>query len=436
MTVPLDSARNAGPTIDLAVGRASRAKSGRRIGSLLVNPGGPGAPGLDIVQYISAQLPHAITDRFDVVAWDPRGSGASSPVRCGNRLDYLFAGDTAPDTPTELTELEASAKRLVDDCVAKSGDLLRHISTVDTVHDLDRLRAALGDDKLTYLGLSYGTVIGGLYAATYPTHVRALVLDGAVDPQVSAEDGAIQQAQGFDASLQAFFRWCTTHSACAFHHRRDPAAAYTALARMIDARPVADHGRTFGPSQLDIAVAALLYGGDAGYRVLARGLSELERGVATTLFVAFDDYVGRTDGRYNPEWAAFIAISCTDGPNLSLAAMEALQRRATVQAPIFGASTIGLGFECSYWPYPPTRNGPTTFAAPTAPPIVVVGTTGDPATPVAWAQGLARQLGSGRLVTVTGTTHTASLNGDQCLDAILVRYFVDLVTPKPDTTCQ
>ena len=100
------------------------------------------------------------------------------------------------------------------------------------------------------------------------------------------------------------------------------------------------------------------------------------------------------------------------------------------------ASTVGLGFECSYWPYPPTRNGPTTFAASTAPPIVVVGTTGDPATPVAWAQGLARQLGSGRLVTVTGTTHTASLNGDQCLDAILVRYFVDLAVPKPDTTCQ
>ena len=436
LTVPLDPAQPEGPTIGLAVARASQAKDGRRIGSLLVNPGGPGASGLDIVKYISSNLPAEITDRFDIVSWDPRGSGKSAPVRCGNQLDYLFDIDTSPDDPGELATLEAGAKRFVDACVAKTGDRLRHISTADTVADLEQLRAALGDDKLTYLGLSYGTYIGGLYAATYPDHVRALVLDGALDPQRSTEDVAVEQAKGFDASLAEFFGWCTDHDSCVFHHDGDPRAEYEALARRVDEKPIGDGDTRFGPTQLDIAVAALLYSGASGYRMLADGLHDLERGATAGLRAAADLYLGRSGAdQYDDEWAAFIAISCADGPNLTVAATEALQRRAAAEAPDFGAGNVGLGYECSYWPYPPTRNGPVTFSAPTAPPIVVVGTRGDPATPIAWARGLAAQLGSGRLVTVDDTTHTASLNGNKCVDSILTRYFVDLDPPPPGATC-
>ena len=436
VSVPLDRSAPKGARIDLAVARASRAKSDERIGSLLVNPGGPGASGLDIAGYIASKLPKSITDRFDVVAWDPRGSGKSAPVNCGNELDGRFVVDTAPDNPGELVALEAAAKQFVDACVKRTGDRLRHISTADTVADLDDLRIALGDDRLTYLGLSYGTYIGGLYATTYPMHVRALVLDGALDPTLSAEDVSVQQAKGFDDSLTEFFGWCRSRTSCAFHHQGDPARAYDALVQRIDARPIGSGSARFGPTQLDIAVAALLYGGASGYRQLAAGLHDLEGGTATALAAASDQYLGRTsDGHYDDEWAAFIAISCADGPNLTLAAAEALQRRAAVEAPHFGAGNVGLGYECSFWPYPPARTGPTTFSAPTAPPIVVVGTRGDPATPIAWARGLATQLGSGRLVTVDDTTHTASLNGNPCLDAILVRYLVDLQVPESGTAC-
>ena len=436
VSVLVDRAAPKGGRIDLAVARASRAKSDQRIGSLLVNPGGPGASGLDIVGYIASNLPKAITDRFDVVAWDPRGSGTSAPVSCGNDLDGRFAVDTAPDDPAELTALEAAAKQFVDACVQRTGERLRHISTVDTVADLDNLRVALGDDRLTYLGLSYGTYIGGLYATTYPTHVRALVLDGALDPTLSAEDVSVQQAKGFDDSLNEFFAWCRSRTTCAFRHGGDPARAYDALAQRIDARPIGRGTARFGPTQLDIAVAALLYGGESGYRELAAGLHDLEGGRSATLATASDQYLGRNqNGHYDDEWAAFIAISCADGPNLTLAAAEALQRRAAIEAPPFGAGNVGLGYECSFWPYPPARTGPISFSAPTAPPIVVVGTRGDPATPVAWARSLATQLGSGRLVTVDDTTHTASLNGNSCLDAILVRYLVNLQAPKTGTSC-
>lgn len=436
VSVPVDRAVANGARIDVAVARASRAKSDQRIGSLLVNPGGPGASGLDIVGYIASNLPKSITDRFDVVAWDPRGSGKSAPVNCGNELDGRFAVDTAPDNPSELAALEAAAKQFVDACVQHTGDRLRHISTADTVADLDDLRIALGDDRLTYLGLSYGTYIGGLYATTYPTHVRALVLDGALDPTLSAEDVSVQQAKGFDDSLTEFFRWCRSRTSCAFHHQGDPAPAYDAVVRRIDARPIGSGAQRFGPTQLDIAVAALLYSGESGYRELAAGLHDLEGGNATALAAASDQYLGRSEnGHYDDEWAAFIAISCADGPNLTLAAAEGLQRRAAIEAPHFGAGNVGLGYECSFWPYPPARTGPITFSAPTAPPIVVVGTRGDPATPIAWARGLAAQLGSGVLVTVDDTTHTASLNGNSCLDAILVRYLVDLQPPVSGTSC-
>ena len=436
LAVPLDPAKPDGEKIGLAVARASQAKAGQKIGSLLVNPGGPGASGLDIVTYVSSQLPSAITDRFDVVAWDPRGSGRSAPVSCGTQLDYLFDVDTSPNDAAELVALEAAAKQFVDACVAKTGDRLRHISTADTVRDLDQLRAALGDEKITYLGLSYGTYIGGLYASTYPDHVRALVLDGALDPTLSAEDVSVQQSKGFDASLESFFTWCVPGSSCAFHSRGDPRAAYAALAQRIDAHPITNGDDIFGPTQLDIAVAALLYSGDAGYRMLGEGLRDLENGKAALLRTAFDEYVGRTSrNTYDDEWSAFVAISCADGPNLTLAAAEALQRRAAIEAPQFGAANAGLGYQCSYWPYPPTRSGPITLAAPTAPPILVVGTRGDPATPIAWAEGLARQLGNGRLVSVDDTTHTATLNGNRCLDALLIRYLVDLEAPKTDGHC-
>lgn len=436
LRVPLDPAAPDGKKIDLALARVRAVDADHRIGSLLINPGGPGAPGTDFVSQVADGLPTAITDRFDIVGWDPRGTGASTPVDCGNKLDYLFDVDTAPDDATEQAALTAASKRFVAACQQKSGDLLRHVSSLDTVRDMDRIRQALGDDKLTYAGYSYGTYLGALYAQSYPHRVRALVLDGAVDPAVPVDEVSAQQAKGFEDSFDAFLKDCARRQSCAFHNDGDPRAAFDALRARVEKSPIAgDDGRKLGATQLDIAVAAPLYSGAEGYRTLAAALHDAQRGDPTKTLDLFDEYVLRSpDGTYGSEWAAFLAISCSDGPDLAPAAVEALQASAAQVAPYFGASNVGLGLPCSYWPYPPVNATATPVSAAGAPPIVVVGTTGDPATPIAWATGLARELDA-HLITVEGTTHTSSLDGNECLDAALTRYLVRLLPPPEGLRC-
>lgn len=438
LRVPLDPARPDVEQIRLALARVPARDPSRRIGSLVVNPGGPGAPGTDFVQAVARGLPKQVTDRFDVVGWDPRGSGTSSPVDCGSKLDYLFDVDTAPDDAAERAALTAASQKFARECARRSGALLAHISTFDTVEDLDRIRAALGEQQLTYAGFSYGTYLGALYAQRFPDRVRALVLDGGVDPAVPPDEVSLQQAKGFDASLAAFLADCKRRDGCEFHGGGDPAAALAKLRDRIDLRPMrGDRGRILGPTQLDVALAAPLYSGAAGYEVLAHALAKGEDGDPAPLLELFDEYVLRgSDGSYAPEWPAFIAISCVDGPDLDARTLPAMQARAAVEAPYFGASNLGLSLPCAYWPVPPVNAVPTPVSAPTAPPIVVVGTTGDPATPIEWSEGLARELGSGRLVTVDGTAHTSSLDGNPCLDRVLTRYLVELQAPAAGLRCR
>jgi pimeloyl-ACP methyl ester carboxylesterase len=437
LKVPLDRTQPDGRQIELALARQQTADPAKRIGSLLINPGGPGASGTDFVQAISGELPKAITDRFDIVGWDPRGTGKSSPVRCGQNIDYLFDIDTAPDDAAERTALQAASQKFAQACEQGSGDLLAHIASVDTVHDMESIRAALGDEKLTYAGFSYGTYLGALYAQEYPDKVRALLLDGAVDPAVPVDEISIQQAKGFDASLQQFLADCAEKSSCAFHHDGDPTAALDALRARVEKAPIkGDDGRSLGPTQLDIGLAAPLYSGAGGYEILAKALHDAEDGDPSAMLAIFDSYVLRgDDGSYAPDWPAFLAISCVDGPDLDPAAVEALQARAAQEAPYFGAPNVGLGLPCSYWPVPPVNAVATAVRAPTAPPIVVVGTTGDPATPIVWAEGLTRELGDARLITVEGTTHTSSLDGNPCLDAAITAYLVRLKAPEIGLRC-
>lgn len=437
LSVPVDAADPAGEQIDLALARVPANQPDERIGSLLINPGGPGAPGTDFVETVASELPESITDRFDIVGWDPRGTGASSPVDCGNQLDYLFDVDTAPDDAQEQTALADASKRFANACKKGSGALLAHISSIDTAHDMDRIRAAVGDKKLTYAGFSYGTYLGALYAEEYPDRVRALVLDGAIDPAIPVEEVSLQQAKGFEQSLDAFLEDCAQKQKCEFHNDGDPRGALDELRARIDREPMeGDNGETLGPTQLDIAIAAPLYSGAGGYRVLANALAKAKDGDPSAMLRLFDDYVLRdANGHYADEWPAFLAISCLDGPDLDATEITAMQARAAQAAPYFGASNLGLSLPCAYWPIPPVNPVPTAVTAPDTPPIIVVGTTGDPATPVAWADGLARELGNARLITVDGTTHTSSLDGNPCLDQALTAYFVRLKPPEPDFRC-
>jgi pimeloyl-ACP methyl ester carboxylesterase len=433
--VPLDYAHPTGPKVSLALERV-RAKHDR-IGSMLVNPGGPGAAGTGFDQDVALRLPSDVADRFDIIGWDPRGTGQSTAVNCGTKIDYLFAPDTAPDTPAELAQLEAASQRFANACEAGSAGLLAHISTEDSARDMDSIRAAIGDPKLTYLGFSYGTYLGAVYAQLFPQRVRALILDGALDPSLTAEQSFTQQAEGFQQSFDRFLSSCAESSSCPLHNHGDPRAAYDTLHARIERAPMhGSQGRTLGPTQLDIAVSAPLYEGASADNRLASELHAALGGDPNGLLDEFSQYMERSpDGSYSTTWPAFLAISCLDGPTLPLQPLIAAQRRAAVAVPDFGAANAGLGFPCAFWPVPALHPNGVTVSAPASPTIMVVGTTGDPATPYQEAISLTRQLGSARLVTVEGSSHTSLLYGNPCLLDAARRYLIDLVPPPIGLRC-
>jgi pimeloyl-ACP methyl ester carboxylesterase len=434
LTVPLDWSHPQGRTISLALAR--RPASGHRVGVLFVNPGGPGGSGVEFLKAADTVFPAAVRDSFDLVSWDPRGVGDSTPVKCLDNLDSFYAVDHSPDDVAEIQENVALAHQFVDACEQRSGDLLPFMSTAATVRDMDAIRAALGEPMVNYLGFSYGTLLGALYAAKYPTHVRAMVLDGPVDPSLDYTQTIVQQAQSFEADLDAFLIHCKDDG-CGFAQGSDPSAAFRQLEQQIDAEPIpADQHRTLGPGEFDIGVASALYGGTSAWRSLAAALSEAARGNGSGLIDFSDQYTEReSDGAYSNETAALFATSCLDSPSPpSVAATEKLAATASKAAPVFGASTAWLGLPCTFWPVPP-QSKPGPIHAPDAPPIVVVGAFHDPATPYAWAQGLARQLDVGHLLTVDGESHTSYALGDGCVNSAVNDYLLNLTVPAPGARC-
>ncbi|HUI48538.1 MAG TPA: alpha/beta hydrolase [Acidimicrobiia bacterium] len=437
LSVPLDYAHPRGRRITLALGRLPAAH--QSIGALFVNPGGPGGSGVDLVRDAAAEFPAEILASFDVVSWDPRGLAGTPAVRCLGDLDPFYAVNRDSTGPAQVAENVAVSRAFVESCRKYSAPLLPYMSTAASVRDLDSIRAAIGVPKISYLGFSYGTLIGAMYADTFPQHVRAMVLDGAVDPARSYAETTIEQAQGFDDDLEAFFDHCRSDAKCAFARGGDPAAAYDDLARTIAAEPVPatvdGEPRTLGPGEFAIGVASALYAGPDGYDTLAAALAQAGSGIGSKLLALSDDYTGRTRGaNYSNETAAFYATSCIDGPSpTSVAAVRALADRAARAAPYFGASNVWLGLPCTFWPAPVVGEV-APIRAPHAPPLVVVGTTKDPATPYPWAESLAAEMRSARLLTLEGTGHTAYGRND-CIDANVDGYLLRLVMPAEGTTC-
>jgi pimeloyl-ACP methyl ester carboxylesterase len=436
LDVPLDHDDPGAGTIELALARRP-AGGDEPVGSLLFNPGGPGAPAIDLVEQADALFTDTVLERFDVVTWDPRGVGSSTPVDCVDDLDRFFAVDRSPDDEREVDENLAEANRLARGCERRSAELLPHLSSRSTVRDMDLIREALGEDRLTYVGFSYGTYLGALYADAYPQRVRALVLDGAVDPARSYEQTALDQARGFDAALEAFFAHCE-RTGCGFGGR-DPRRAYEALMLQIDGETlpaeVAGERRLLGPGEADLGVATALYAGEAGWDVLAQALVAAARGDGSILLSLADEYTGRAPGgEYDNQTEAFYATGCLDGDAPAAEELPAIAERIAAEAPYFGAATLWLGAPCSVWPVPPD-GAPGPVRAAGAPPIVVLGTTNDPATPLAWAQALASQLESARLVVFDGEGHLAYGRGDECVDGAVDAYLVDLEPPPPGLRC-
>lgn len=434
LTVPQDWAKKDGPTFTLSLLKLHKTGNRPRIGSLLVNPGGPGASGVELAAFTALFLPTEVRQRFDVVGFDPRGVGRSTQVSCISDADKDTVTAASPDpvSQADFDQQAAKAREIGAGCGQKYGDTLSLFNTEQTARDMDAIRAAVGDPKLTYLGYSYGTLLGAVYAQLFPTTIRALVLDGAMDPRqddVTASEG---QAAGFERAFDNFAADCRKRgSSCPI----GPDARAT-VQQLLKAPPVPGRGsekRAATSGYTMLAVVSALYSQEQ-WRTLTKALDNLRDGDPTGVFALADQYNDRDrSGRYNNQIDANTAINCADEATPpTLPKIRELQSTWRAKYPLFGAPLAMSLLACAVWP---AKHDPyPTGAAVGAPPIVVVGTTGDPATPYENTPKLARMLGTGIVLTWEGEGHTAYPQTG-CVRNAVNRYLVNLQTPTDGTTC-
>lgn len=431
----------AGGTHEIALVRARSTAQTDRIGSLLVNPGGPGASGIEAAVLLSlgeqlGGLPQEVTARFDVVGFDPRGVGRSSPVECFTdaQLDASFGADPDPVDQAEFDAQVAEGRQQAEACAERYGDALATYSTRQTAHDLEALRAAVGDEQLTYLGYSYGSLLGATYAQLYPERLRAMVLDGAVDPEQDPLEAVEAQAAGFEQALDSFSDWCTgAGEECPLEPDGRTTVA-EALAAARTAPVPGDDGRQASAGWVFLAVLAGLYSEDLWPR-LAGALEQLQADDPSGIFELADAYTRReADGSYANMFDANSAITCadTDATGIDVAQVRQLQEQWREQYPVFGGPLAVATLGCTLWPADsdPFPTGP----AEGAPPILVVGTLGDPATPYESTARLADMLGVGVTLTWEGEGHTAYPQ-TACIREEVHGYLIDLTVPEDGTTC-
>jgi pimeloyl-ACP methyl ester carboxylesterase len=359
----------------------------------------------------------------------------------GPQLDRFFATDDEPSTPAQLASLIAQSKLFAADCQANSADLLPYVGTQDAARDMDVLRAALGESKLTYLGKSYGTYLGAWYAQLFPRRVRALVLDGAVDPDTPSLQADTVQAEGFQVAFGAFASWCLASATCPLGHGGPVAAAEARLQALItraNAVPLSNQlgdGQVADGAMLLNGVAAALYS-RSYWPILENALADAFSGNGAGLVeLANALYERNPNGTYSTLANAVTAIDCLDKPwPRPLATWQAAASAAARAAPLFGAAIVWGSLSCAYWPVP--SDPLPQIRAAGAPPILVVGTLRDPATPYRWAQALAGDLSSGVLLGWNGVGHTAYGEGSTCVDTTVNDYLFSLTVPKSGTVCQ
>ncbi|MBS1837714.1 MAG: alpha/beta fold hydrolase, partial [Actinobacteria bacterium] len=373
LQVPLDWSDPSGSTIGLALARIrATGGAGGRIGTVVTNPGGPGGSGVGFLA--SSPFDATLAGRFDQVSWDPRGVGGSSPVTCGRATVPAFLeADPDPDTPEEQAHLDELAEAVSTDCARSDAKLLAHISTVEVARDLEAIRRALDDGPLNYVGFSYGTQIGQDYAQMFPDQIRTMVLDGVVDPSLSFTEFLMGQIDGFDASFQRNVEACAAAGAsrCGVS---DLAGSYDQLHTRVEAAAIpAGSGRSLGPADLAVAATYVAYSGD-GWTRLGPALRDGLAGDGSALLALADDY--HDLGGYG----AYAGVVCTDSPPPPTpAAWQQFAAAARARSPRFGGSVANELLPCATWPVKATGS-PESITAPGAPPILVIGNTGDPAT--------------------------------------------------------
>ena len=436
LDVPLDYDHPEGRKISLALIRLPAKDNANRIGSLLLNPGGPGESGIEFLRGDVASMSN-LNRRFDLVTWDPRGVAASTPVTCvdGAQEDAYLALDTVLDDPQEKQAAIQAVKDFAAGCEKRSGDLLPFMDSASTAHDMDQIRQAVGDEKLTYLGFSYGTYIGQWYAHLFPDRVRALSLDGVVDPTVSANDSLLAQVVGFEQNLQAFLKDCKARTSCLYGRSGDPSTKLTALMNRLDTTPLRVGGRELTRALAMTGLLVSLY--DEGlWRYLDQGLTSAENGDGRILLLLADAYNHRNaDGTYSNLFnGAFHSTYCLDYTvPTDVAAYDALGPSFAKASPLFGPWSQYANLQCAVWPVKPKHTqGPITVSG--APPILLVGGTNDPATPYAEAQSVNRQIEGSVLLTREGNGHT-SYDSSACAHAAEDAYLISLTLPAAGTVC-
>ena len=406
-----------------------------RLGSLLINPGGPGVSGIDFLRGTGLRELSTLRRRFDLVSFDPRGVGRSSPIRClsdAQRVENSLI-DPVLDDPQEKGTYFIGLQVYVHGCMQMSGRLLPYVDTVSAARDMDAIRGALAEEKLTYIGFSYGTFLGEVYAHLYPTHIRAFALDAVVDSTIPGPDWLVQRAAGLEANLQAFFAYCRARVSCLFASTGDPNARLNAFMQRLDSGPLSVRGRKLSRGDALIALSSyVVFPRD--WDTLSTALNAADDGDGSELMLIYDTVVGRhANGSYTDGVDATVAINCDDDRPIfgDLAGYENLAARLSSASPTFGLAIQFSLLACWTWPAKKHLDDLTVTGAP---PILLVGATGDPLTPLPYAQSVSKRIPGSVVLIRDGVGH-GSYGNSLCVQVAVDAYLTDLAVPAPGTVC-
>jgi pimeloyl-ACP methyl ester carboxylesterase len=436
--VPMDYERPAAETMSLALLR--KQATGEKIGSLLVNPGGPGGSGYDFVRDAAGTTLTSLNSGYDLIGFDPRGVSRSTPVTCQTAAEQDAARQKQYDTSTDegLAEVETASRDYAKACAERTGVSLAYVDTVSAARDLDVLRAVSGDEKLNYLGFSYGTKLGATFAGLFPDKVGRMVLDGALDPSLNNEEITLGQAKAFESEIRAYLQSCLASAGCPFTGSVDAATKQLQdLFDSVEKSPMTAADGRLVPITTFVSGFLLPLYDNASWPVLTQALTEAMAGNPTTMLWLADLGAGRQDdGTYDGNSSdAFSSINCLDYPMVTdIEGQRQDAKELEAASPTIGKYLAFGGFTCKDWQYPPTGS-PALITAAGAAPIVVIGTTGDPATPYQWSQALAEQLESAVLLTYKGHGHTAYGRAGSCIQDPVDAYLLEGKVPTDGLTC-
>jgi pimeloyl-ACP methyl ester carboxylesterase len=436
LEVPFDYDNPDEGSFVLYIKRRQATVPSERIGSLLVNPGGPGFGGSSLADDAAYYFSENLLNRFDIIGWDPRGTGLTTPaVDCVDSFDEYVGLDSPPDTPEEKQALIDASQAFNDKCEENAGTILPYISTRASAADMNSIRLALGEEKITYFGFSYGSELGATWATMYPNTVRAAVLDGATDPLSTSTEAGLAQAAGFEKQLTAFLAQCSKKPTCEFHNDGNSEDAIDALLLDLDANPLVVSATRTPVTQgvAFTAIAQAMYS-DSYWPQLQSALADAQKGDGADLLALYDDYYQRNlDGSYGNQLEAFLAISCLDDPGASsIEEVDASVDAFVAAAPRLGAN-FAHGYSCALWPVPQAQQ--VTVSGKGAGPIIVIGTTGDASTPLSSSRKMAKALESGVLLVVEADQHTG-YGINTCIIMEVDNYLIDLTVPVNETICK